>query len=262
MMKLTTIFLLGILFFLPQLSAQSIKSYTTAQAHSHNDYERKRAFQDAYDQQFGSIEADLFLVNDTLFVAHNMKDIHSRRTFASLYMQPILKQIEKNGGSIYPQEDVPLQLLIDLKTPAEPTLAALVKELEPHRHVLAPKGTVRIVVSGNVPEPASFEKYPDYIYFDGRPEVTYTPGQLERIGLISQAFDKYSRWNGEGPLPEKDKKRIVQVLGQTHELGKKLRIWATPDNINSWKIMMALGVDYLNTDKVREMGDYLRTAPR
>jgi len=261
-MKIIILFLLGTLLFIPQLHAQSIKSYTTAQAHSHNDYERKKAFQDAYDQQFGSVEADLFLVNDTLFVAHNIKDIRSKRTFASLYLQPILKQIEKNEGNIYPQEDVTLQLLIDLKTVAEPTLAALVRELEPHKQFLAPKGTVRIVVSGNVPEPASFNKYPKYIFFDGRPEISYTPDQLERIGLISQAFDKYSRWNGEGPLPEKDKKRIQQVLNQAHSLGKKMRIWATPDNINSWKIMMALGVDYLNTDKVKEMGDYLRTAPR
>jgi hypothetical protein len=261
-MKFILIFLFGAFFFIPRLTAQSMKPYTTAQAHSHNDYERKKAFQDAYEQQFGSIEADLFLVNDTLFVAHTIKDIRSKRTFSSLYMQPILKQIEKNGGNIYPQEDVALQLLIDLKTAAEPTLAALVKELEPHRQFLGPKGTVRIVVSGNVPEPALFEKYPDYIFFDGRPEITYTPGQLERVGLISQAFDKYSGWNGEGPLPEKDKKRIVKVLEQTHSLGKKMRIWATPDNINSWKIMMALGVDYLNTDKVKEMGDYLRTAPR
>lgn len=261
-MKFTTLFLLASLFFLPQLYAQSSKTYTTAQAHSHNDYERKRAFQDAYEQQFGSVEADLFLVNDTLFVAHTIKDISPKRTFASLYMQPILKQIEKNQGNIYPQEDVTLQLLIDLKTAAEPTLAALVRELEPHKQYLAPKGTVRIVVSGNVPEPASFAKYPAYIFFDGRPDIPYTPDQLERIGLISQAFDKFSRWNGEGPLPEKDKKRIQQVLTQTHGLGKKMRIWATPDNINSWKIMMALGVDYLNTDKVKEMGDYLRTAPR
>ncbi|MCF0039315.1 phosphatidylinositol-specific phospholipase C/glycerophosphodiester phosphodiesterase family protein [Dyadobacter fanqingshengii] len=261
MKKITTLLVL-MLLSARMLDAQDIKAYTTAQAHSHNDYERKGAFQDAYDQQFGSLEADLFLVNDTLFVAHNLKEISSKRTLNSLYIQPILASVEKNGGSIYSQKDVPLQFLIDLKTGAAETLAALVKELEPHKHIFAPAGTIMIVVSGNTPDPTHFEKYPDFIFFDGRPEITYTPDQLKRVGLISQGFGKYSKWNGEGPLPEKEKKTIQKVIKQTHDLGKKMRLWATPDNINSWKIMMSLGVDYLNTDKVKEMGDYLRTAPR
>ncbi|MCF0061069.1 phosphatidylinositol-specific phospholipase C/glycerophosphodiester phosphodiesterase family protein [Dyadobacter chenwenxiniae] len=261
-MKKNVTLLVLILLSVRILDAQDMKAYTTAQAHSHNDYERKGAFRDAYDQQFGSIEADLFLINDTLFVAHNLKDIHPKRTLSTLYIQPILASVEKNGGSIYAQKDVPLQLLIDLKTGASETLAALVRELEPHKQIFAPNGTVTIVVSGNTPAPADFDKYPDFIFFDGRPELTYTPDQLKRVGLISQGFGKYSKWNGEGPLPEKEKKTIQKVIRQTHDLGKKMRLWATPDNINSWKIMMALGVDYLNTDKVKELGDYLRTAPR
>ena len=118
MRKIATLLVL-ILLSTSMLDAQDIKAYTTAQAHSHNDYERKGAFQEAYDQQFGSLEADLFLVNDTLFVAHNLKDIHPKRTLNTLYIQPILASVEKNGGSIYAQKDVPLQFLIDLKTGAE-----------------------------------------------------------------------------------------------------------------------------------------------
>ncbi|WAC09935.1 phosphatidylinositol-specific phospholipase C/glycerophosphodiester phosphodiesterase family protein [Dyadobacter pollutisoli] len=261
-MKLFTSLVVFICLSVQTIYGQSINAYTTAQAHSHNDYERKRALMDAYEQQFGSVEADIFLVNDSLFVAHNLKDIKPERTFHALYLGPILELVQKNDGNIYAQKDAPLQLLIDLKTSGEETLAALIRELEPHRKVLAPTGTIKIVVSGNVPDPALFEKYPAYIYFDGRPEVSYTPAQLAHIGLISQAFQKYSGWNGEGPLPEKERKNIQKMITQTHNLGKKVRIWATPDNINSWKTMMALGVDYLNTDKVREMGDYLRTAPR
>jgi hypothetical protein len=260
-MKLITTLFIFILLSI-QVSAQNIKAYTTAQAHSHNDYERKRALMDAYDQQFGSVEADIFLVNDSLFVAHNLKDVKPGRTLQALYLNPISDLVKKNDGNIYPQKDVPLQLLIDLKTSGEETLAALIRDLEPHQKLLAPTGLVKIVVSGNVPDPATFEKYPSYIYFDGRPEVAYTPAQLAHIGLISQAFQKYSGWNGEGPLPEKERKNIQKMINQSHDLGKKVRIWATPDNINSWKTMMALGVDYLNTDKVIEMGDYLRTAPR
>ncbi|ACT96023.1 phosphatidylinositol-specific phospholipase C/glycerophosphodiester phosphodiesterase family protein [Dyadobacter fermentans] len=261
-MKKTATFFISFLLSIQFIAAQSVNSYSTAQAHSHNDYERSRPFEEAYEQQFGSVEADVFLVNDTLYVAHNLKDIRRERTFSALYLLPILQKVEQNGGRIYPQDNVPLQLLIDLKTEGEPTLAALVKVLEPHKKIFAPAGSVRIVVSGNVPDPSLFEQYPDFIYFDGRPENVYTPAQMAHVGLISQAFQKYSKWNGEGPILEKDKRKIRKMVNDVHDLGKKVRIWATPDNINSWKTMMALGVDYINTDKVQQLGDYLRTAPR
>jgi len=241
---------------------QTIQSYTSAQAHSHNDYEQKKPFWEAYQQQFGSIEADLFLVNDSLYAAHQEKDIAGDRTFTKLYLQPIVQQIRKNDGGIYSQKDIQLQLLIDLKTPSEETLAALVKILEPYKSFLAPRGSVKIVVSGNTPAPENFDKYPAFIYIDGRPEVTYTSKQLERIGLISQSFQKYTRWNGEGDLPEKDKKTLSRVVQEIHNAGKKVRFWGTPDNIHTWKTMMELQVDFLNTDHVVQMGDYLRTAPR
>lgn len=251
-----------ILAFTRNNFAQTIPSYTTAQAHSHNDYEQKRPFMEAYQQQFGSIEVDLFLVNDSLYAAHHARDIQAERTFRSLYLQPILQQIQKNEGSIYAQKDIQLQLLIDLKTPSEETLGALVKILDPYKRVLAPLGTVKIVVSGNTPAPELYGKYPDYIYIDGRPDVIYTSAQLERVGLISQSFQKYTRWNGEGELPKRDRKTLARVVQDIHKRGKKVRFWGTPDNIHTWKTMMALQVDYLNTDHVVQMGDYLRTAPR
>jgi glycerophosphoryl diester phosphodiesterase len=251
-----------IFVFTKAIVAQTIQSYTAAQAHSHNDYEQKKPFLEAYLQQFGSIEVDLFLVDDSLYAAHHARDIAPDRTFSKLYLQPILQQVRKNGGTIYAQKDIQLQLLIDLKTPAEETLAALIKILDPYKKLLAPLGSVKIVVSGNTPAPENFEKYPSYIYIDGRPEVTYTTNQLERVGLISQSFQKYTRWNGEGDLTDRDKKNLSKVVQDIHKLGKKVRFWGTPDNIHTWKTMMELQVDYLNTDQVIQMGDYLRTAPR
>ncbi|CAG5003625.1 hypothetical protein DYBT9275_03194 [Dyadobacter sp. CECT 9275] len=236
--------------------------YTPAQAHSHNDYEHKNAFWDAYKQGFGSIEADLILQDSVLYTAHDKTGISEERTFKKLYLEPIISEIEKNGGKIYAQSNTILQLLIDLKTPATETMAVLLRELAPYEQYLAPKGTVKIVISGNTPDPTTYNKYPDYIYFDGRPDISYTKYQLLRLGLISQSFQTYSKWNGEGEMLKKDQKRLEKVISQAHELDKKIRFWATPDNINAWKTMMSLKVDYLNTDKVVEMGDYLRTAPK
>ncbi len=40
--------------------------YTIANTHSHNDYEQPIPFWTAYNAQFGSIEADVFLVDGRL----------------------------------------------------------------------------------------------------------------------------------------------------------------------------------------------------
>ena len=44
-------------------------------AHAHNDYEHARPLLDALDRGFGSIEADIWLVDGALLVAHDLKDV-------------------------------------------------------------------------------------------------------------------------------------------------------------------------------------------
>ncbi len=249
---------LSAFLFVNQADAQSPVQYSTAQAHSHNDYEQNIPFLRAYYQQFGSIEADIFLKNDSIFVAHDHKYITSKNTFNALYLKPILEQIEKNKGSIYPDKNLGLQLLIDLKTPGKETIPALIKVLKPHENIFYPKGPVKIVLSGDVPPPQEFDQYPDYLFFDGRPDIQYTKSQLEKVGLISQDFTKYTKWNGKGILVKSEKDAIEAVIKKVHDQGKKVRLWATPDNINAWKMLMNMGLDYLNTDKVEELGPYLR----
>ena len=221
-----------------------------------------RPFTEAYDQQFGSIETDVYLKNGILYAVNHDIDANSDRTLAKLYLQTISRELEKNNGMIYIQNDVYLQLVFDLITPAAETMPLLVKELEKYKNLTASDCTVKIVVTGNIPSPELFDKYPDYIKFEGSPDVIYTPKQLDRVALIGQSLRKYTGWNGEGPLPKNDKKSILKVVEKTHALGKKIRFRDVPDNINSWKTMMALQVDFLDTGKVIQMGDYLRTAPR
>lgn len=231
--------------------------YTPSNAHSHNDYLQILPFGWAYEQGFGSVEADLFLKNDTLFVAHEYREIDSEKTFENLYLYPVLEACQKNGGYIYPDKNKSLQLLIDLKTDHTSTLPALVKLLEPHRKYFYPQGTVKVVISGSTPKPEHFSNYPEYIFFDGRPEINYTDEQLKKVGLISQSFRNYSLWNGKGIPVEKERQLLSKVVEKAHAQEKPVRFWASPDISNAWKFLMNLGVDYINTDKVQELGHYL-----
>ena len=92
--------LFAIVCCLSLLSAAAQKKYTTANAHSHNDYEQASPFSLAYQHRFGSIEADIWLKDGNIFVAHDAKDIQASRTLAALYLDPI-KQILQEQKNIF-----------------------------------------------------------------------------------------------------------------------------------------------------------------
>ncbi|GAB3560627.1 alkaline phosphatase [Spirosoma fluminis] len=238
--------------------AKSQLIYAPAQAHSHNDYEQTIPFWQAYDQQFGSIEADIYARDGQLYVAHTPTDITPTRTLEALYINPIVEKVRANRGKVYADTPYGLQWLIDLKTTAQVSLPLLVRSLSAYPDIFGMSGPVRVVVSGNVPPPDQFAMYPNWIQFDGRPDVAYTPEQLAHVGLISQDFTKYTRWNGKGLIVKNERAKIQQVVEQVHKQGKKIRFWATPDNVNTWKALMNLGVDYINTDQIAGLGQFLR----
>ena len=98
-------------------------------AHAHNDYRHPRPLHDALHWGFTSVEADIYLVDGQLLVAHDLADVLPDRTLAALYLTPLRERIHENGGRVYrggPQ----FWLLIDIKSDAEMTYAALHEELE------------------------------------------------------------------------------------------------------------------------------------
>ena len=196
--------------------------YTSSSVFAHNDYAQPIPFYAAYQLQVGYIEADIFLQDGKLLVAHTRAEIDSTKTLDSLYLKPLLKQININDGYAYKDIKKSLNLMIDLKTEGLSTLQALVKLLQSYPKLTAAKN-FEIVISGNVPEPIRWSEFPSFIHYDGRPGKSYTAEQLARVSLISTAFTEYSRWNGKGVLPASDLQKIQQVKTETHAAGKKLR---------------------------------------
>ena len=219
--------------------------------HSHNDYEQARPFWGAYQAGAASIEADIWLVNGKLFVAHDRKDIRPERQLASMYLEPIRQIMEKNNGSAYPKGKG-LQLLVDLKSGAETldTLVHLVRELGMTQcfDVKKNPSAVQIVITGFKIRKEDFGQYPDFIYFDGQPDVDYSPEQLERIPMISAHYGKFTKWKGKGEMGKADQKRIKDTAKKIHKMGCKFRLWAFPDNEAGWKMTRQLGLDFINTD--------------
>lgn len=133
-------------------------------AHSHNDYEHERPLFDALEYNFKSIEADVFSVGDSLFVAYNFEDIKPGRTLRRIYLEPLKNQINKNKGSVYGNGEE-IILFIDIKDDGLKTYKLLDKILQEYKNEVSvfEKGTkkqkaILVVVSGN--RPFDFMKHP------------------------------------------------------------------------------------------------------
>lgn len=228
-------------------------TYTVANAHAHNDYEHNIPFVQAYALGFGSIEADVILENDSLYVGHNHNDIFTRPLFFErAYIKPLYAAVQSRKDTARK-----VILLIDLKTEALATLDKVIKIIEKYP-LLTKTNAVQFVITGNQPSPSAFDKYPSYIFFDGNINNPGHIGQLSRIGMFSDNFAKYSRWKGNGDIPAAEKKALTAVIENVHALHKKIRFWGCPDNMHVWQVFMDMQVDYLNTDHIDQLAGFLK----
>ncbi|HMJ71530.1 MAG TPA: phosphatidylinositol-specific phospholipase C/glycerophosphodiester phosphodiesterase family protein [Cyclobacteriaceae bacterium] len=219
---------------------------------AHNDYIKAEPFYKAFDLKAAYIEADIFLRDEKLLVAHTRLEIDPSKTIQTMYLDPISEKVKAGNDSLYG-----LTLMIDLKTEGAPTLAALVNVLEQYPMLTSCPG-LSITVSGSYPPPGEWKNYPDYIRFDGRPRMEYTREQLDRITLISTSFNSVSSWNGKGEIPARDLQKIKTVIDEAHKLGKPVRFWASPDAPNAWTKFIGIGVDVLNSDDVQALAIFLK----
>ncbi|MET9663571.1 hypothetical protein ABZY11_43800, partial [Streptomyces sp. NPDC006510] len=125
-------------------------------AHAHNDYLHTRPLYDALTHGFTSVEADIFLVDGELLVAHEATDLDPARTLASLYLDPLLARVRANHGTVHPGYREPVQLLIDIKTDGAAAYLELDRQLRRYRRMLTTyhhgrvrPGAITPVISGD-----------------------------------------------------------------------------------------------------------------
>ncbi|EOR93881.1 Alkaline phosphatase [Arcticibacter svalbardensis MN12-7] len=208
----------------------------------------------------GSIEADVFLREGELYVAHDSTEIQKDRTLSKLYLEPLQKFYQLNKNHPYQNEGLKLQLVIDIKQDYAHVLPQLLKEIKEFQNMFdweQHPDAIRIVISGDVPKPIDFKNYPEILSFDGRPYNTYTTGQLKRVAMISDELKKYTQWNGKGNPVKADVTKLKAVINKVHQLGKPFRFWATQDSPNTWIVLEKLGVDWINTDQPDKLHQFL-----
>ena len=230
-------------------------------AHAHNDYKHKRPFFDAWEKGFNSIEVDVFLIKGELYVSH-LKPILKRekKTFKYLYLEA-LADIAKNN----PVGSNHFYLMIDIKTEANATYEVLKKQLAEVEFMLTKykgktkeKGTVTVFLSGNRPIEEVLNEQERFVAIDGRPTQLGKNISTNSMPVVSAHFKKVCNWDGKGEIPKAEFEKLKTFANKIHQEGKKARLWAIPDNENTWKVLIEAGIDFINTDKLDEFSAFMK----
>src|SRR5690606_5922998 len=106
---------------------------------------------------FCGVEADVWLVDGELLVAHDREQVRPGRTLESLYLKPLSERVVANDRRVY-RDGPPFTLLVDFKSDAEPTYEALKSALAKHEGILThfengaiQTNAITVIISGNRP---------------------------------------------------------------------------------------------------------------
>ena len=234
---------------------------------AHNDYCHKRPLYDALENGFTNIEADIFLKNDKLIVAHIFPYFKGSRTLESLYLQPLFERITNNKGKVFAGYNSPVILMIDIKTNADKTYKVLKIQLEKYKSILSGfengkvvNRAITIVLSGHKPC-TLLKNEPNRLAFIDEDLFKMAPDSVNN-NLFTMASCKYShlvKWNGDGVFPAAEKNKLCALVASAHKMGARVRLWASPEKKEVWDELLKCGVDLINTDQLATLKNYLTT---
>lgn len=247
-------------FYASQLLAQVVPG------HAHNDYLNRPPLFEALDAHLVSIEADIHLMKGDLYVAHVRPLFRNKkRSLENLYLKPLFEHVQKNDGKVYPNYDGPFYLMIDFKGGSVEMYDRLVELLEPYKEMLTvqengilKQGAVTVFLSGSRPYEAVMRSEPKLAFLDGRPSDIGKQVPSELMPVISDHYKNHLSWNGKGEMPDEQKLKLRKLVSKVHAEGKKLRLWASPDNPNAWKTFKSIGIDFINTDKSKKFAAFFK----
>jgi len=223
---------------------------------------------DALARGFNSVEADIFLIDGELYVAHAPHEITPERTLRSLYLEPLSERIARNGGCVHPNGP-PFTLLIDIKSAALPTYEVLDRILAEYQDIFTSYGVdgrndkaVLAIVSGNRPRAFMESQERRFAAYDGRLADLDSAAPADLIPLISDNWTRHFAWKGIGAMPAKEQRKLSRIVRTAHLKGRRIRFWGTPDNPSAarqalWRELVSAGVDLINTDDLKGLQHFL-----
>lgn len=251
--------------------------------HSHNDYWRPVPFYSALAAGAVSVEADVWLINGTLYVGHERAALTPNRTLDSLYIQPILSVLRsmnpntsfttttsspssKNG--VYDTAGAQtLYLWIDLKTDGAATWPRVVEALDPLRRAgylaayngsAVVPGPVTVIGTGNTPLDL-VQRVARRDYFWDAPVAglnsTFSNVTKEVSPVASGDFAAVIGEVRNRTLSDSQLAALKSQVAVAHAKGVQVRYWDLPGwpvgTRNAvWRTLWDAGVDLINVDDI------------
>lgn len=236
-------------------------------AHAHNDYEHTRPLLDSLDHGFCSIEADIYLVDGALLVAHDRKDVKPERTLQALYLDPLHERVKANGGRVYPNGPT-VQLLVDIKADGANSYAVLKEVLARYEDMFTvfdrgktQQKAVTVVLSGAAPRDILKEEPRRLAAIDGGLADLDAPIDPSFTPLISASWAATFKWNREGAMPQDIRDKVKAATAKAHAGGAIVRFWAIPAREDVWAALLDAGVDLINADDLPRLQKFLLERP-
>lgn len=231
---------------------------------AHNDYWHKHPLYDALDNGYTHVEADVYLRNGQLIVAHILPILRRHKNLEDLYLRPIYDCVT-GADSRIKCPDCPVTLMIDIKSDAERTYQALLVLLAKYRSIISDyengvyvQRQLIVVITGHKPESTINNQTVRYTFIDQ--DLMRSRKDTVAKNLYYMASCRYSKmlqWQGDGPLPAEQRQRLCAFVNSAHRCGKKVRLWASPENKAVWTELLNCGVDLINTDRLAELRQFL-----
>ncbi len=236
-------------------------------SHAHNDYEHDRPLLDALDNKFYSVEADFWMMNGIIVVAHDKKEKASdyAGTLKELYLDPLQKLVDKKG-SVH-GDGIPFYLWLDIKDGGDevrPVLHKLLKQysmLSTFTDEKVERRPVTAILTGDAKSKSAYvDEYSkrwacrDSNYYDKK-----DPKADRKWRWYALKWSNYVKWYGKEPIRPEELKKWKTIVDDIHAKGRKVRFYAVPDNKMYWQKALEVGVDQINTDKLDKLNAYLKT---
>ncbi|MHA3775147.1 hypothetical protein ACXR0O_26795 [Verrucomicrobiota bacterium sgz303538] len=220
-------------------------------AHSHNDYLQKRPLLDAIDSRISSVEADIWLENGKILVAHERGKW--RGEFEELYLKPLDQLRHQNALPV--REDKMFMLWLDIKDDTAELREHLQKLLASYTwtHTGDPnRDRIEIVLTGNKDSKEAFvtEHPSEFVTRDSNSFLDGDPSSSPSWSWYALNWKKIATWNGIGDMPKDEREHLHSLVSKIHAKGRKLRLWNHPATLAFWQEACSAGVDLLGTDQM------------
>ncbi len=246
----------------PQPAKPSPKAGFHIYAHAHNDYEHTHPLLDALKNRFYSVEADIWLVDDKIMVSHDQGDY--KGNLRELYLDPLQKRVREHQ-SVHDDSE-PFYLWLDIKDARKelrPVLHNLLQEYQDMLTVFTKekikRNPVTVILTGDASSKRAYVK--EYATrLACRDSNTYKaddPPADHKWRYYALNWNNEFEWNGEGTIPEKDYEKLLGIIEDIHNKDRQIRFYATPDKPSYWKLALQTGIDFINSDLLPDLNEFL-----